>query len=140
MMSFFKTLEHSLWKATRKRDKRLKKAREDRHKRLQVSLAKDAINRAIFARDRGRCRVCDIPVLLFTSDDFARMQPHHIIYASAQGSDELPNRCALCLKCHALEHGHRISIEGNGNETLTVTFFAADLRTVVDVKDSPCPR
>jgi 5-methylcytosine-specific restriction endonuclease McrA len=138
-VSFFKTLDYTFWKAGRKRDKRLMKARADRHKRLEQSLATDRIRREVFSRDQGRCRVCQTPVLLYTSDDFRLMHAHHVVYASAGGSDEPINRCALCLECHAKEHGQRLSIEGLPEEVLTVTFRDVKTGVVLDVRRSPCP-
>ena len=139
--TFFKSLDYTFWKADRKRQKRLEKARLARHKRLVESLENDRIRREVYARDKGKCRVCGSPVLLHTADDWKLAHVHHIRYRSAGGTDTLDNLCLLDLRCHALEHEHTLDIQGDANDTLTITRWPTEPHAEESslTEYSPCP-
>lgn len=139
MISFFKSLDYTFWKADRKRTKRLEKARLARHKRLVESLDNDRIRREIYARDKGKCRVCGTPLRFQSPNLFDVIHAHHIEYASAGGSDEAHNRVALCFDCHQKEHAHILAIDGDPRETLRIIHLDKDTREVVREQYSPCP-
>jgi len=57
----------------------------------------DPIFHACFVRDRFRCRHCN---------NSNNLHPHHIVYRSHGGKDELNNLVTLCSFCH-LEGVHK---------------------------------
>ena len=63
---------------------------------------------AMYWRDNWHCRCCN------RSDT---LTPHHIVFQSQGGTDDLDNLVTLCLKCHDDVHGGRIGLRytiGNG--------------------------
>lgn len=50
---------------------------------------------AMYKRDGYRCRSCNASESL---------TPHHIVFQSQQGSDELDNLVTLCVECHHAVH------------------------------------
>lgn len=62
-----------------------------------------ALSRACFIRDNWRCRHCR---------ERSNLHPHHVIFRSHQGPDELWNLITLCNCCHIEGvHGGRLRIE-----------------------------
>jgi hypothetical protein len=56
-----------------------------------------------FRRDGWSCRHCH---------DRSGLHPHHVIYKSHGGKDELNNLLTLCAQCHLQGvHGHKLEIE-----------------------------
>jgi 5-methylcytosine-specific restriction endonuclease McrA len=55
----------------------------------------DPIYRLCFTRDNWRCRHCG---------DRNVLHPHHVIYRSQQGPNELNNLLTLCWQCHRAHH------------------------------------
>jgi hypothetical protein len=39
------------------------------------------------------------------------LTPHHIVYRSQGGTDDLDNLVTLCMKCHDDVHGGRLKVE-----------------------------
>ena len=72
------------------------------------------MRRAIYARDRGRCRRCSRPAQI----------AHHIRHWLDNGPTSIHNGCSLCLGCHLTVH------EGEWDITLhpdnSATFTAPD--------------
>jgi hypothetical protein len=61
-----------------------------------MALDKALVTR-VFARDKWKCRHCKDRIV----------HPHHVIYKSQGGVDELWNLLSLCLQCHRAAHdGH----------------------------------
>jgi 5-methylcytosine-specific restriction endonuclease McrA len=54
-----------------------------------------------FKRDGFKCRHCY---------DRNGIHPHHVIYRSHQGPDELNNLLTLCWQCHAAHHQGKLLI------------------------------
>lgn len=62
-----------------------------------------AISRACFIRDRHKCRHCS---------NRNGLHPHHVVFKSHQGQDELNNLLTLCAECHLIGiHGGKLRIE-----------------------------
>ena len=55
---------------------------------------------ALWRRADGVCEECHHP-----PRDFRGLEPHHIIFKSHGGTDDLENLLALDGKCHAAKHG-----------------------------------
>ena len=53
-------------------------------------------------RDRQQCQICGttLPV------PFWRLEVHHIVYRSQEGSGNVENLITLCDLCHAVIHAH----------------------------------
>lgn len=83
-------------------------------------------NAEIDARDKRKCRACGKQTDPEATGLTKRAHRHHIVYASAGGSDEPFNRVTLCPKCHNAEHHDklRFSLDGgphvgiNANEAM----------------------
>jgi 5-methylcytosine-specific restriction endonuclease McrA len=58
--------------------------------------------RLVYERDGWKCRHCNRR---------EGLTPHHVVYQSRQGSDDLNNLMTLCLWCHNDIHDHRLKIE-----------------------------
>lgn len=86
--------------------------------KLEADRKAAALERAYLAlidtRDKRICRACgrrsdpDATGLL-------RGHRHHIVYRSAQGSDEPFNRVTLCGACHNDEHKNRLRFTHDGD-------------------------
>jgi 5-methylcytosine-specific restriction endonuclease McrA len=63
--------------------------------------------RAVYIRDRWRCRHCK------TSHN---LTPHHIVFQSQGGTDDLDNLITLCMKCHDDVHEGRLELLPYRNE------------------------
>jgi 5-methylcytosine-specific restriction endonuclease McrA len=100
--------------------------------------AERAIRAAVWGRDKGRCRACQIPVELRSDNPFRLMHAHHLVFRSAGGGDELDNRLSLCGKCHDDVHRHVLNVEGNPNQTVSFTQidYTGDIHSIWS---SPCP-
>jgi 5-methylcytosine-specific restriction endonuclease McrA len=62
-----------------------------------------AISNAVYQRDSWKCRHCG---------NRQTLDPHHVIYRSAGGSDEMSNLLTLCRHCHIDGvHGGKLRIE-----------------------------
>lgn len=81
----------------------------------------------IWRRDEGRCRSCGVAVRPYGSAAHPTLwgHVHHIVYRSAGGEDRPNNLALLCGQCHLDEHHHRITITGDGNGDLSVTWSEA---------------
>lgn len=62
----------------------------------------EALRQAVFFRDDWMCRACG---------NRRTLDPHHVIYRSHGGKDELNNLLILCRRCHDDEHEKRLRIE-----------------------------
>ncbi len=60
------------------------------------------VSRAVYQRDNWHCRHCN---------NSNGLDPHHVKFASAGGTDTLDNLIALCRKCHDDIHGGRLKVE-----------------------------
>ena len=58
--------------------------------------------RAMYRRDRWRCRSCN---------DSHNLTPHHIKFQSQGGGDDLDNLITLCIACHNKVHDGKLDIE-----------------------------
>ena len=69
----------------------------------------DSIRRAVYARDRGRCRRCGRPAQLV----------HHIRWWRYDGKTSVDNGCSLDLPCHLAVHEGKeaITINADGSTT-----------------------
>lgn len=68
----------------------------------QGSMLPKAISQAVYRRDDWKCRSCN---------NRNGLDPHHVIFQSAGGSDTLDNLLALCRKCHDDIHAGRLVLE-----------------------------
>jgi hypothetical protein len=76
-----------------------------------------AISRSCFERDGWRCRHCW---------DRNGLHPHHVIYQSHGGPDELNNLITLCWQCHRAHHDgflEIVAVEVSAND-LNVRFIS----------------
>jgi hypothetical protein len=62
----------------------------------------EVIRNFVFYRDTWHCRHC------FNANG---LDPHHVIFKSAGGTDTPNNLLTLCRKCHDDIHGGRLKIE-----------------------------
>jgi hypothetical protein len=62
----------------------------------------NAVRQFVFMRDTWHCRNC------FNSNG---LDPHHVVYKSAGGTDTANNLLTLCRKCHDDIHAGRLRIE-----------------------------
>lgn len=60
------------------------------------------LRRACYIRDAWMCRHCRAR---------SGLHPHHVIYKSHQGPDELWNLITLCAQCHRAHHDGHLRIE-----------------------------
>jgi 5-methylcytosine-specific restriction endonuclease McrA len=60
------------------------------------------IRKMCFDRDDWACRHCN---------SRANLTPHHIVYISQGGKDELHNLLCLCIICHSAHHDGLLKIE-----------------------------
>jgi 5-methylcytosine-specific restriction endonuclease McrA len=67
-----------------------------------MSSLPQAVSRAVYNRDGWHCRKCN---------KNSELHPHHVIFRSAGGSDDLNNLLTLCAKCHAGIHDGRLRLE-----------------------------
>lgn len=58
--------------------------------------------RLMYKRDSWKCRHCNRRSML---------TPHHVIYQSHGGKDDLDNLLTLCMSCHDLVHAKTLVIE-----------------------------
>lgn len=56
----------------------------------------------VFKRDKWHCRHCNSSWYL---------HPHHVVYRSLGGEDELNNLLTLCWQCHEAAHRKLLKIE-----------------------------
>jgi len=70
----------------------------------------------VFIRDGWRCRHCK---------NRDGLHPHHVVYKSRGGKDEMNNIITLCWKCHRMHHdGHLdINVITVLESDLVVTFW-----------------
>ena len=59
------------------------------------------ISRSVYIRDAWKCRHCNCR---------ANLTPHHIIFKSHQGTDNLNNLITLCIQCHHAVHDGKLEI------------------------------
>jgi hypothetical protein len=72
--------------------------------------------RFIAVRDKYRCRLCG-KACRYGDPIATKADPHHIIFASARGSDESWNLLYLCRGCHDLIHVvKRFYLSGNADD------------------------
>lgn len=64
------------------------------------SLPKE-ISSKVYERDDWHCRRCNRN---------CNLTPHHVVYQSAGGTDELNNLLTLCITCHNDVHEGRIIV------------------------------
>lgn len=96
------------------------RSRTERHEALKRAAEIRATRRALFERDKSRCRCCGREVAWEHYNPNAVGHWHHLIYKSAGGDDSLDNALLLCWRCHRLEHDHRYRIVGTG-QSVTIT-------------------
>lgn len=99
----------------------------------------------VYKRDQGRCRAFNVSLRLKArhEGDLTAMHPHHVIFRSQGGTDDLENIATLSPVAHDLIHGlhaKRLHCSGNANETLTFWFTDAETGKVLSTWESPCPR
>ena len=90
-----------------KRTAARRKAKRAAAKRAAMEWA--ARRRSVGDRDHWMCRACREVAIVFGD-------PHHIVYRSAGGSDDLSNLVWLCRTCHDAEHAHDIRITGTADD------------------------
>ncbi len=71
-------------------------------------------------RDGGICRLCGNPTMKPPCDPRFIGAPHHIVYRSAGGSDDLSNLLWMHAVCHNREHAHEIKITGTSDWLIVV--------------------
>ena len=64
-----------------------------------------------FQRDGWKCRHCN---------DRSGLHPHHIIFQSHQGPDELNNLITLCAQCHMALHADKLEMTVLDKKTYNV--------------------
>ena len=82
----------------------------------QIVRAWEALKRQIAVRDKYRCRLCG-KACRYTDPLPTKADPHHIIFASAQGPDASYNLLYMCRGCHDLVHKvRRFWLTGNADD------------------------
>lgn len=119
-------------KATRK----AADAKDERSAKLKHRQHMRALRLDCWTRDKGCCRVCDVPVALDDERVAKRMQMHHVVYRSAGGQDVIENVCSTCWACHKAEHAHEIRISGDPMTTLIVKRISRETGKVNEVWES----
>ncbi len=71
-----------------------------KRKRAKRHIPREVLE-ALFERAGGLCETCQQP------PDFRGLAPHHIIFKSHGGTDDLENLLASCGKHHSAKHGIR---------------------------------
>jgi 5-methylcytosine-specific restriction endonuclease McrA len=56
----------------------------------------------VYWRDDWKCRHCN---------DRSNLHPHHVIFRSQQGTDDMNNILTLCAQCHRAVHDGKLKIE-----------------------------
>lgn len=102
--------------------KTTKRQQEKQARQRQAERKWRALSAMVCHRDKGICRVCEVPTLKAGHGDPKLWgQAHHIIYRSAGGPDALWNLVWICSGCSDAEHiKHTIDISGT-DDNLTVT-------------------
>ena len=67
------------------------------------------------ARDNPYCRVCGNTL-------HSGAHHHHIVFRSLGGKHTTENVCLVCPECHKDLHDHKVTLTGNANEELSVTW------------------
>jgi hypothetical protein len=91
---------------------RLDRMSAKRQARCDDDALERAVNRAVDARDKGRCRCCGRRGRLDATSVLDRLHRHHVIYRSRQGAESASNKVTLCALCHAAEHAKQLWIVG----------------------------
>ena len=93
-------------KGPTRRQEKARRAVDDR-------AARDACVREVFRLYRSRCGRCAKPVKPKTDPsvtEFSIGHTHEIVLRSRGGDPNDPNNCELlCLRCHGVAHGLRVS-------------------------------
>ena len=74
--------------------------------------------RAIDKRDGLYCRVCRLPLI-------GPSHHHHIVNRSLGGKDETSNLIRVHVECHGDIHAKRVTVTGNADGELQITWRAA---------------
>lgn len=74
--------------------------------------------RVVDTRDRRQCRACGRRCYPYATALLDRGERHHIHYRSAGGLNTSANIVLVCGQCHADEHRHQLTIEGNADQGL----------------------
>jgi 5-methylcytosine-specific restriction endonuclease McrA len=62
----------------------------------------DKNKQAMYRRDNWRCRHCN---------SSHNLTPHHIVFQSQGGTDDLDNLVTLCIVCHNAVHDGNLSVK-----------------------------
>ncbi len=120
------------------KQERIKAIAKVRKKQLKADLDAFAELRAkVYARDHGCCRAYGTPVKLRSDNPLIVAHAHHIVFRSAGGADISSNLVTLCPKAHYLIHQHLLSVEGDGDGTVTFTLRDGESGDAVESWDSP---
>ena len=68
----------------------------------------------MYKRDRYHCRFCRTT---------HGLTPHHIVYRSQGGTDDLSNLLTLCIKCHNAVHDGHLKLNVFEDESEPVIVF-----------------
>lgn len=89
-------------------------------KRREEATALQQAYRAVNVRDGYKCRACGRQCSPQAVDMLARGEHHHIEFRSKGGEHSSQNVALVCSFCHAEIHAHRLKVEGNADEALTI--------------------
>lgn len=108
---------------TAKDEKRIAKEKETKRLRLLRALENRQLRRAVFDRDKGRCRAFGLPLYFEHADPAQVGHCHHVIYRSAGGNDSLDNLIYLSWKAHQAVHDGLLKLEGDPNGVMSFTLL-----------------
>lgn len=121
-------------------ERRKDKAREDAAIEREAKKVRDQV----WARDKARCRAYGVPLKRVSDNPLVLGQVDHLHARSLGGPDETENEVLLSPIAHERKHlrydAVGLRIEGNADETLTLTEFDLETGAVLRVWDSPVPQ
>lgn len=92
---------------------------EKMHKRQATEAHRRMVYRLVDERDQYRCRACGRRCRQTMEAAPERLEHHHLTFRSLGGQHHTANLVSLCLACHCEVTGHRLTVTGNPDQTLT---------------------
>lgn len=131
---------HGIDRAIAKHAKRVAKSRAKRALDAKAAAEWDVLKRAVYERDKGRCRVCGHARKLRSENPLDESDAHHIVFRSAGGENTTTNLVTVCSwPCHRHIHEHRLSVTGSGDGEIVIQEIHPETGRVVRQWESRAP-